>query len=116
MKSDFVDFHVFSVVIYVWHIKNGRKTFCKHFIASFNCKICKAAIFQNTSVMANSVTVNLSPRFIAYLVNTAWCALIKYHNHEFRLWGAVKSSEVVYSCPVLPGMIMILTQPTCLVA
>ena len=66
--------------------------------------------------MATSVTVNLSPRFIAHLVDAVWCALIKYHNQEFRLWGAVNASEVVYSCSVLPGMIMILTQPIGLVA
>ena len=66
--------------------------------------------------MATSVTVNLSPRFIAHLVDAVWCALIKYHNQELGLWGAVHASEVVYSCPVLPARIMILTQPICLVA
>ena len=60
--------------------------------------------------MTTSVTVNLSQRFIAHLVDTVWCALIIYHSNQFRLWGAVKVSEVVYSFPVLPGMTMILNQ------
>ena len=66
----------------------------------------------NTGYFCNWIAIQ---DLLHFLLTMHQYALIIYHNHEFGLRGAVNASEVVYSCPALPGMIMILTQPICLV-